>query len=99
MDIRLLNGNVHRYKKEGCSGNFFILGCTRCPWQSKAFEVGEHSEVGALESLFSPKKCTKIAPIPILPSKCINRKKSQTFLRFWLIFSTFVRFFKKKCEN
>ena len=33
MDINLLNGNVHRYKKEGCSGNFFILGCTGCPWQ------------------------------------------------------------------
>ena len=30
--------------------NFFILVCLGCPWQSKAFEVAERSEVGALES-------------------------------------------------
>ena len=33
MDINWLNGNMHRYKKEGYSSNFFILCCTGCPWQ------------------------------------------------------------------
>jgi hypothetical protein len=55
MDINLLDGNVHRYKKEGCSGNFFILGCMDARGIVWAFEVGERSEVGALESL-SPQK-------------------------------------------
>jgi hypothetical protein len=55
MDINLLDGNVHRYKKEGCSGNFFILGCMDARGRVWAFEVGERSEVGAIESL-SPQK-------------------------------------------
>ena len=56
MDINLLDGNVHRYKKEGCSGNFFILGCMDARGRVWAFEVGERSEVGALESLSPQKK-------------------------------------------
>ena len=33
--------------------NFFILVCSGRPWQSKAFEVAERSEAGALESPLS----------------------------------------------
>ena len=64
MDINWLNGNVHRYKKEGCSSNFFILGCTGCFWQDKVFEVAEHSEVGALESLAS--NLVRLAALAVL---------------------------------
>ena len=64
MDINWLNGNVHRYKKESCSSNFFILGCTGCFWQDRAFEVAEHSEVSALESLAS--NLVRLAALAVL---------------------------------
>jgi hypothetical protein len=59
MDINLLNGNVLRYKKESCSAasSFWVAQDAR--GRVWAFEVGERSEVGALESL-SPQKNIKI---------------------------------------
>ena len=36
------------YKKRELLCNFFILVCSGCPWLSKAFEVAERSEAGAL---------------------------------------------------
>ena len=52
MDINLLNGNVLRYKKESCfaTSSFWVAQDAR--GRVWAFEVGERSEVGALESLF-----------------------------------------------
>jgi hypothetical protein len=56
MDINLLNGNVLRYKKESCcaTSSFWVAQDAR--GRVWAFEVGEHSEVGALESLSLRKK-------------------------------------------
>ena len=72
MDINLLDGNVHRYKKEGCSGNFFILGCMDARGRVWAFEVGERSEVGALES----PKGWDYGEIPLSTKGTSNRNKA-----------------------
>ena len=53
MDINLLNGNVHRYKKESCSATSSFWVAQDARGRVWAFEVGERSEVGALESLAS----------------------------------------------
>ena len=52
MDINLLNGNVLRYKKESCSATSSFWVAQDARGRVWAFEVGERSEVGALESLF-----------------------------------------------
>ena len=59
MDINVLDGNVHRYKKESCSAasSFWVAQDAR--GRVWAFEVGERSEVGALESLSPQKKTYK----------------------------------------
>ena len=65
MDINLLNGNVLRYKKESCSAasSFWVaLDARGRVW---AFEVGERSEVGALESL-SPQYKKRVPKIEFL---------------------------------
>ena len=59
MDINLLNGNVLRYKKESCSAASSCWVAQDARGRVWAFEVGERSEVGALESL-SPQKNIKI---------------------------------------
>ena len=51
MDINLLNGNVLRYKKESCSATSSFWVAQDARGRVGAFEVGERSEVGALESL------------------------------------------------
>ena len=51
MDINLLNGNVLRYKKESCSATSSFWVAQDARGRVWAFEVGERSEVGALESL------------------------------------------------
>ena len=55
MDINLLNGNVLRYKKESCSATSSFWVAQDARGRVWAFEVGERSEVGALDSL-SPRK-------------------------------------------
>ena len=57
MDINLLNGNVLRYKKESCSATSSFWVAQDARGRVWAFEVGERSEVGALDSL-SPQKIT-----------------------------------------
>ena len=57
MDINLLNGNVLRYKKESCSATSSFWVAQDARGRVWAFEVGERSEVGALDSL-SPQKRT-----------------------------------------
>jgi hypothetical protein len=49
--INLLNGNVLRYKKESCSATSSFWVAQDARGRVWAFEVGERSEVGALESL------------------------------------------------
>ena len=51
MDINLLNGNVLRYKKESCSATSSFWVAQDARGRVWAFEVGERSEVGVLESL------------------------------------------------
>ena len=50
MDINLLNGNVLIYKKESCSATSSFWVAQDARGRVGAFEVGERSEVGALES-------------------------------------------------
>ena len=57
MDINLLNGNVLRYKKESCSATSSFWVAQDARGRVWVFEVGERSEVGALDSL-SPRKKT-----------------------------------------
>ena len=52
MDINLLNGNVLRYKKESCFATSLFWVAQDARGRVWVFEVGERSEVGALESLF-----------------------------------------------
>ena len=64
MDINLLNGNVHRYKKESCSATSSFWLAQDARGRGWAFEVAERSEVGALESLAS--NLVRLAALVIL---------------------------------